>query len=179
MKFLLIIVLIVLSTISNAQIFKAELQASGLTCSMCNKSIHKSLSTISNVSKIDSDINNNMFTIFFKDSSNVNIDELKTKVEKAGYKVANLWFYTSFEKLAIKNDLHTIINNTTYHFMNVKNQEITGIQKLQIIDKGFVNAKQNKVFEKMTTMKCYKTGVMESCCTPTSEEKKRIFHVTI
>jgi copper chaperone CopZ len=176
--FFTIALLLMIST-AKAQITKIDLQASGLTCSMCNKSIYKSLLTITNIDKVESDLNNNTFTIYFKEAKLVNIDELKNKVEVAGYKVANLWLYTQVEKLGVKNDTHTEMDNQTFHFMDVQEQELSGLVKLRVVDKGFLTTKQYKAFEKKTTMKCFKSGFMEDCCTPKAKDKKRIYHVTL
>ena len=56
-KVYLVIASIVLmfSIKSNAQIVKAEIFATGLTCSMCSKSIHKQLTKLPEIEKIEVD----------------------------------------------------------------------------------------------------------------------------
>lgn len=179
MKTIIFILLVTLANTSNAQISKIDIQASGLTCSMCNKSIFKSLSTIKNIEKIDSDLNTNTFSVYFKDNTIINIDELKNKVVTAGYKVANLWLYVQVTDVQIVKDAHIDINKTTFHFIDVKEQKLDGEHKVRIIDKGFVTSNEYKAFAKKTTMKCYQSGYMENCCTIGDKVNKRIYHVTI
>ena len=47
---------------SNAQIVKADIIATGLTCSMCSKSIYKQLTSLPEVESVDTDLNTNTFT---------------------------------------------------------------------------------------------------------------------
>jgi copper chaperone CopZ len=166
---------------STAQITKIELQANGLTCSMCNKAIYKSLQTISYVSKIETDINKNLFTVYMNDSAKINIDDFKKKVEGAGYSIARLYLYQNLEQIDIKNDAHIQVSDTYYHFLNVKEQRLNGLVKMQVLDKGFTTAKENKQNNRYTKLECYQTGYMENCCSgkPVAAVKTRIYHVTL
>ena len=66
------------------------------------------------------------------------------------------------------------------HFINVKSQTLNGEKTIQVIDKGFVPAKQFKKNELYTKMECYKTGVTGNCCLKSGlAAGTRIFHVTI
>ena len=51
---------LLITVAASAQIKSVSLQASGLTCSMCSKAIYKSLSAISFVQSVDSDIKNSI-----------------------------------------------------------------------------------------------------------------------
>jgi copper chaperone CopZ len=171
---------LIINLTTTAQITKVELQASGLTCSMCNKSIHKALTSIDNVKNVDANINTNTFTITFKDSTIVKMDDLKEKVEKAGYKVANFWATINLTNVAAKNDAHFTEQKNIYHFLNVKEQTLNGAVKVQVLDKGFVTSAMYKKNAKLTKMECYKTGFMEACCkVDNAVGKQRIFHITI
>lgn len=57
-KLFIITVISFVSVIGNAQILKAELTATGLTCSMCSKATYKQLISISAVEKVEPDLNN-------------------------------------------------------------------------------------------------------------------------
>ncbi|MEN9952821.1 MAG: hypothetical protein RLZZ520_1089, partial [Bacteroidota bacterium] len=47
--------------VSNAQIKKATLQASGLTCAMCAKSVYVNLTSLSFVDSVTTDLNASAF----------------------------------------------------------------------------------------------------------------------
>jgi hypothetical protein len=66
--------------------------------------------------------------------------------------------------------------------MNVKPQTLNGDQRLQVIDKNFVSAKEYKKNSAYTSMQCYQTGMMAACCKSpdaTVNSSNRIYHVTI
>src|SRR6478735_315736 len=74
-----------------AQFNKAELQASGLTCSLCSNAINKALKTLPFVESVQTDLNKNLFTITFKNGQRPDIDAISKKVEDAGFSVAKFW----------------------------------------------------------------------------------------
>ncbi len=181
-KSLFILFFTAVSFATNAQIQKAALQASGLTCSLCNKSISTSLKNIIFVESVESDINNNTFNITFKPDLQPDFDLLKKKVEDAGFFVANLWVYANFNQVKVANDQHVNVDGLNIHFMNVNEQVLNGEKKLQIIDKNFIPAKKYAKYASSTTMECFKTGIMNTCChqkTASIAGKQRVYHVTI
>ena len=66
MKKRLLFAALLASAITEAQIIKVSLQASGLTCSMCSNAINKSLKTIDFVDRVPADITTYSFEISFK-----------------------------------------------------------------------------------------------------------------
>lgn len=180
MRKIYILIATLLCIQASAQIQKVTLQASGLTCSMCSKSIYKSLSALSFVQEVKSDIKNSSFEISFKDSMQVDLDVLQKAVTNAGFSVASCKAVVNFNNQSVKNDAHIEQNGKTWHFLNVQPQTLNGTKTVVVVDKNFVTTKEFKKYSKFTTMKCYETGVMESCCTKSnSTAGKRIYHVTI
>ncbi|WP_158563216.1 heavy-metal-associated domain-containing protein [Chitinophaga silvatica] len=182
MKFLSLIILAIgISFAANAQQFKkASLQASGLTCAMCQKATFEALASLPFVDKIDTDLDNTSFVLSFKPDVPVSIDAIKNKVEDAGFSVAKLVMTANFEGLNVKNDEHVSFAGSTLHFMDVKPQTLNGEKQLTVIDKDFVSNKQFKKFSTTTTMSCYQTGKMGDCCKPEgAKAANRIYHVTI
>ena len=180
MKKIFGLMLLLVALQSSAQIKDATLQASGLTCSMCSKSIYKSLVAIPFVKEVTSDIKNSSYNISFKEGSNVDVDALKKAVTGAGFSVALLKVNMGFQNASIKNDAHVKVAGKTYHFMNVQPQILNGNKTITIIDKNFIAAKEYKKYSKFTTMKCYETGRLENCCSKENGKAgERIYHVTI
>jgi copper chaperone CopZ len=91
---------------SQAQFSKAVLQATGLTCAMCNNAINKALQKVTFVESVRSDIKNSAFSIVFKTGADVNIDALKDAVEDAGFSVGSLKLTGNFENVKVGNDQH-------------------------------------------------------------------------
>lgn len=170
MKNLIIIVLVLFSPGTQAQVKDVTIQASGLTCSMCSNSIFKALKTLDFVEKVDANIKTSSFGISFKPGADIDFDKLKAKVEDAGFFVANFTLTYHFDELAVSNDKHINVGDRVFHFLNVKEAVLSGEKKVRLLDKGFVSAKEFKKNSILTKMACYQSG---------EENGKRIFHVTI
>ncbi len=180
MKTFLSIAILFVALTTQAQIQKVSLQASGLTCSMCSKAIYKSLMSLDYVESVEPNISNSTFEIKIKPAAKFELDDIKKKVEDAGFFVANLSANMHFENTVLVNDGHVDVNGSTFHFINIKNQTLTGDKAIKLLDKGFVSAKQYKLNNKFTVKECYKTGLAAACCSKDGlKEGTRIYHVTL
>ena len=73
-----------------AQVKKAEIIATGLTCSMCSNAIYKQLNTIVGVDSVLTDLNTNTFTVFLKPDNKYAPSLFKENIEKAGFFIGSL-----------------------------------------------------------------------------------------
>ncbi len=181
MKKIILIVLLALSYSAQAGVSKIMLQASGLTCSMCSKSIFKALQTLPFVSKITSNIQTSSFEIEIKNNETPNFDAVKEKVEAAGFFVAE---FTVVLNAAVPIDgavdTHQQLESFNVHILKT-NSNKTSISSFKIVDKGFLSAKAFKKIEALTKQACIKTGRAEQCCSNVKgiSVGDRIFHITI
>ena len=130
--YLLIITVLGLAT-ANAQISKAEIRATGLTCSMCSNAINKQLKSMPEVVNVDTDLNTNTFTVTLKKDNTLSPKTFKDKVEKAGFFIGSL--IVSMDAEAINNK----------NFINVDDSKSAGSEtKIQVLDKGYVTDKAYK-----------------------------------
>lgn len=163
-----------------AQFTKAELQASGLTCSMCNNAIYKALKAVHFVASVESNIKNASFAMVFKDNAEVDIDALKKAVEDAGFSVASLTVTGKFDNVSIADDKHVEIGGRHFHFLKVSDQVLNGEKTITVIDKDFLTAKNFKKYASATKKACIQTGKTASCCEKDGvSPNTRIYHVTI
>ena len=123
-------------SIANAQISKAEIRATGLTCSMCSNAINKQLKSMPEVVNVETDLNTNTFTITLKEDNNLTPKIFKDKVEKAGFFVGTLFITANADAISKANYIKV---NT----VDAKSNEI----RFQVLDKGFVTQKE---FKKLT-----------------------------
>lgn len=179
MKNIILITLLLLGFYSNAQIKSATLTASGLTCSMCSKSIYKALMKVPSIQNVEADVEKSAFAVTFKEGSKVSLDDLKKAVQDAGFSVASLQAVITFSGEEVANDKHINIDGNTFHFVHVQPQKLTGDKAVTVIDKNFLSAKDYKKYGKYTTMKCFATGVKEDCCPKDKTSSNRVYHVTI
>ena len=149
-KLLTITLLLFITIIANTQIMRAELTATGLTCSMCSKATYNQLISISEVEKVETDLNNTAFIIHFKSNTPVTINNLKKKVEDAGFAVGELIVLFKLDNQVAENNTSFVIDNNTYTFMETKSSTLNGEVKLKIMDKGYVVDKEFKKLSNMT-----------------------------
>ena len=179
--FLIAIAFIMATTSGFAQYRNIEMQAAGLTCSMCSNAINKALKTLPFISDIKTDLSKNLFIISIKENTSPDFDAIEQKVSQAGFSVARMTVEANFDDLEIANDTHAKIGGKTLHFLKVKNQQLSGWKTLQLVDKSFLLQKQFSQYAAATKMTCVKTGYAASCCTKTEgmTSGERIYHVTI
>lgn len=131
---------------AGAQIKSAELTASGLTCSMCSKSIYKALEKLSFVDKIIVDVRASKYNISFKPGVAVPLDELKKAVEGAGFSVARLDVTAGFSGVAVQNEARVSLPGSNLRFLGVQQQTLSGDKTFTVVDKGFLLAKEQKKY---------------------------------
>lgn len=168
-KFFLFLILVA-SLSANAQFKSATLQASGLTCAMCSNAINKALSKLSFIEKVESEISTSSFKIRFKDGAAVDFDEMRKKVEGAGFSIAKLQVVTVFNNVNVKNGVPFVVEGANFNFIDNKEQVLNGEQTITIIDRNFIPAKEYKKYSLTTKAESYKTGVFDG---------KRVYHITI
>lgn len=177
---LLMIAIAFMPVFSYAQFSKATLQATGLTCAMCNNAINKALQAVPFIESVKSDIKNSAFNIVFKPGAIVDIDAMKIAVEDAGFSIGSLRLTGDFNELKVENDKHVKIGDENFHFIDVKSQTLNGENTITIVDKNFVTAKQFKKISSSSKMSCVQTGKAASCCTKDGVSAgARIYHVTM
>jgi copper chaperone CopZ len=87
----ILLCLIAISTgIAKAQFTRAELQVSGLNCSLCSKTTIKSLSGLAFVSEVKTDLMHNIYILIFKNETPVNFEQISKIVHDEGFFVSSL-----------------------------------------------------------------------------------------
>lgn len=129
---------------ANAQITKAELVATGLTCSMCSNAINKQFKAMSEVESVTTDLNSNTFTINLKKGNTLTPKSFKDKVEKAGFFIGSLVLTMPFNNIKAADNIAYNNSNVSYIFLDTKAQTLQGDVKVKVLDKGFVTQKEHK-----------------------------------
>ena len=179
MKKIMIVMLLLCSVTAFPQIKSATLTASGLTCSMCSKAIYKALLKVPFIKAVIPNVEQSTFAIQFKEADKIALDDVKKAVEDAGFSVASMQVVASFNNAEVYNDAHITLSGSTFHFLNVPRQILTGEKTFTIVDKNYLPIAEHKKYGRYTTMKCFETGLAEPCCPKDKVTSKRIYHVTI
>ena len=147
----IMITIILLLSVSNifAQLTKVEIVATGLTCSMCSNAINKQLKTLTDVEKVDIDLNSNTFIVFLKNNNRITPKILKDKVEDAGFFVGEMILFLPFKNQIISENLTVYSPEMSFIFIDSKVKPSNGELKLQVLDKGYLTSKAFKKIAKL------------------------------
>ena len=129
---------------TNAQISKAEIVATGLTCSMCSNAIQKQLKALNEADSVSTDLNSSTFTVYLKRENSLTPKTFKERVEKSGFFIGSMIVTMPFDNLKVENN--TKAGN--YIFLDAKPQTLNGPARVKVLDKGFVTAKEFKTLLK-------------------------------
>jgi copper chaperone CopZ len=159
MKTFLSLILFLFCVSAAAQYRSAYLQASGLTCAMCSNAINKSVSKLPFVETVEADLNNSAFVIQFKKDMPVSFDELKKKVEEAGFSVALLKVTATVTELKVKKGEVVSLGGLHLWFVNASSGVLTGETTFSLMEKGFLTTKEFKKSGNTVTNPAYESAV--------------------
>jgi copper chaperone CopZ len=180
MRTFILLAVVCLSLTARAQLKGASLQAAGLTCSMCSRSISKALEQLPFVEKVTANIKESKFEVAFKAGADADADELRRAVEGAGFSISLLQLQGRFEQLAVASDAHILIGGRAYHFVSVKAATLNGAHTLTVVDRNFLTARAFRKYAAATKMACIQTGRTGDCCKGSGvAANTRIYHVTL
>ncbi|TDE05267.1 heavy-metal-associated domain-containing protein [Flavobacterium sandaracinum] len=150
LKFIAITCLLLITSIkSYSQISKAELIATGLTCSMCSNAINKQLKATVGVDSVSTDLNTNTFTVYFKKDSKISPRILKEGVEKAGFFIGSMVLTINLGDVQIKQNLKVEQNSGTYVFVAGSDKPMNGSVEVKVLNDGYVTKKEFKKLAKV------------------------------
>lgn len=154
----LVIAFFVLFTSANtyAQITKADIIATGLTCSMCSNAINKALESMPQVENVTADLNTNTFTVSFKEDAVIQPVELKDAVEKAGFFIGSMTLTMNVDAEKVKDN--STLTTQEGSFIFIDNKPVVGKEaQYKVLDKGFVTKKEfdklSKSYSKVVSFK--------------------------
>lgn len=171
---ILLSLLVISQKLSAQQIAKAELQVTGLTCSMCSQATEKSLRTLDFINSITPDLNRNVFVLTFKKDRNVNLDLIRRKVEDAGFSIGNLSATFNFNNVKVDSKGLAVASGKVYQLSSTKNKVLNGTIKAAVVDKNFVSSSKSKQWASKFQSETYAsgTGVIDG-------KKTRVYHLDI
>ncbi|PWS32746.1 heavy-metal-associated domain-containing protein [Pedobacter paludis] len=173
-KLFSIIMLLFAVNVSAQKITSADLQVTGLTCSMCSNATQKSLETLGFISSVKPDLNKNIFVLTFKKDADINLDLVRKKVQDAGFSVGGLTASFSFNQVKVDEKGQAIVDGNVYRFVNAKNKTLNGTVKASVVDKNFISGSAFKKQATTANSDAYAsgTGLING-------KKTRIYHLSI
>ena len=126
---------------ADAQFSQARLQATGLTCALCSKSIHQALGKLPFIESVQPDLKSSSFDLRFKTGLSVSVASLRIAVEDAGFFIGDLTLQIE-RPLSEKETVDgSFIDHGITYLIEGKLDEK---KMVQVIDAGFVPAKEFK-----------------------------------
>ena len=132
----------------NAQISKAEIVATGLTCSMCSNAINKQLKSMPEIESVSTDLNTNTFTVQLKTNNTLTPKALKNSIEKTGFFIGSLVLTVDLGAVNGQENEKVQNQSGTYVFVE-KAKKSSGPMQMQLLNEGFVTKKEFKKSAKM------------------------------
>lgn len=160
--------------VSAQQISSVELQVTGLTCSMCSQATDESLKTLDFIGSIEPDLNKNIFVLTFKKDKTVDFDQIREKVEDAGFSVGNLDATFNFENTKVDEKGLAIAGTNVYQFLNAKDKTLNGPVKATLVEKDFMSGSAFKKKSAEVKLESFKTG-----SGMVNGKMTRIYHLSI
>lgn len=173
-KLFSIIMLIFAAQVSAQQISTADLQVTGLTCSMCSNATQKSLETLGFINSVKPDLNKNIFVLNFKKGADINLDMVRKKVQDAGFSIGGLTADFTFNQVKIDDKGQAIVDGNVYRFVNAKNKTLNGTVKASVIDKNFISGSAFKKQSATVNSDAYANGTAV-----VNGKKMRVYHLVL
>lgn len=129
---------------SFAQFSGGRLQATGLTCALCNKAIHQSLEQLAFVEKVEADIKSSSFTLTFRANGAVSPAKLKAAVEDAGFFVGELQLTGSWNQDPVEKGIPFVWGEQSFQFISSKTPSLSKAFTCMVIGKGYLTEKSLK-----------------------------------
>lgn len=143
---IMLAILLVFATriVSYSQITKAEIMATGLTCSMCSNAINKQLKALPEVESVTTDLNTNTFTVQLKKDNQITPLTLKQRVEKAGFFVGSMIITLKLDNPKWNDKTSLTQKDYTYVLVDNATNQVKDQIEAKVMDKGFLTPKEYK-----------------------------------
>ena len=156
--FMLLTVLLASGQLFAQKISKAELQVNGLTCSMCSKATETSLKSLGFIENVTPDLDRNIFVLTFKKDQQVDIDQIRDKVQDAGFSIGELSATINFNQTVIDEAGLAQSGSTVFKFTNAKGKTLNGPVTARVLDKDFISSSAFKKNAAQLKLDSYPTG---------------------
>ncbi len=137
----LAVALLLFSFSLRAQFSQGRLQATGLTCALCSKSIHQALDQLPFIESVKPELKSSSFDIRFKREQSVSVQSIRAAVEDAGFFIGQLTLELSEVAAdSLRSGNRWPGEASAFRVLG----EWKEGQSLQVIEKGFLSEKEFK-----------------------------------
>lgn len=127
-----------------AQIGEAKIGVNGLTCSLCVRSVEKSIRELDFVDSVRMNLSQTEGTIYFRKSEKISLNALAEKVVDAGFSVRSMEVEIDFSRVKQIGDHCFQIGDDLYIFAEGKKSPKKGFSRVILIGENFLTKKEYK-----------------------------------
>lgn len=154
---------------------EARLEADGLTCSLCNLSIHRALERLDFVDSVEAVVEQAAFHLSFRSGSAISLDRIREAVRGAGFAVGSL--EVRLEGVTGTDGtghIHRQGDGSAFVLEGRPSGETSGWAR--VMSSGFLSARDHRAWAAGRTDECVRTGRAAACCgaIPTGT---RVYHL--
>jgi len=141
---------------------------------MCSRATETSLKSLGFIETVTPDLNKNIFVLTFKAGQPVDIDQIRDKVQDAGFSIGYLSATFNFSNTVVDAGGLAQSGGQVFQFVNAKSQMLNGPVTARILDKDFItsSAFKKKAAEFKSASYLSGKGIVDG-------RETRIFHLSI
>ena len=146
--FLLVMIFGLVPEESFARLKWIDVGINGLTCSLCTRSVDKSISRIEFVDSVTMSLENTDGRIYVKDVEAINLKRITKAITDAGFSVRFVRLQFDFRDTQIDKDGCFSFKGQRYQLLQFKSNALPHSVTLTLIDEGFLPKKESNQWKK-------------------------------
>lgn len=123
---------------SYAGIRSVKVGINGLTCSMCSRTVEKSMLRLPFVERVEMSLEATEAKIFIKPQASVSMKEIARSVKDAGFSVRSVEADLDFSDLRLADDGSFFCQGQQFNWLGKRNLPADGKVNLKLIDPGYI-----------------------------------------
>lgn len=127
----------------------ATVTIDGLTCSMCSKSVEKSIRKLDFIADVDMDLNANKAYITFLPGEEISFHQIAKKIKQSGFSVREMLIKAEISQLNIQNGAIHQLQQSVFCMVDVEEKRAKGQVEFQIIGEEFLPHKDWKKWSRL------------------------------
>lgn len=125
-----------------------DVGVNGLTCSVCTRSVDRSISRLEFVDSVTMSLENTEGRIYVKNIENINLKRITKAIVDAGFSVRFVRLQFDFSDIPIDKDGFFSFKEQHYQWIQFKSNSSLNNVALTLIDEGFLPKKESNQWKK-------------------------------
>lgn len=123
---------------SYARIKWVDVGVSGLTCSVCSKSVEMRINKLGFVKSVSTDLDKTESRVYLKEGATIDIRKIAKAVVEAGFSVRFLKIQMDFDDISVSKEGDFTFQGQDFEWINYQSGVARGEMMLKLVDKDFL-----------------------------------------